>query len=143
LCGPTNKGERIPLTIAGWDRKEGSVTIVFMEVGASTRQLACMKAGDSLANFAGPLGLPAHVENFGKVVCVAGGFGVAVVQLNFWVNNNLASRMSEGSVTGIGWGLTMMLMPRRSDSSRRSETSSSLPSRARDTPLNRPRRKSW
>jgi putative peptidoglycan lipid II flippase len=38
-------------------------------------------------------------------------FGVAVVQLNFWVNNNLASRMAEGSVTGIGWGLTMMLMP--------------------------------
>ncbi|MFH1662611.1 MAG: sulfide/dihydroorotate dehydrogenase-like FAD/NAD-binding protein, partial [Chloroflexota bacterium] len=49
------KGERIPLTIADWDRKEGSVTIVFMEVGATTQRLAALKAGDSIANFIGPL----------------------------------------------------------------------------------------
>ena len=73
------RGERIPLTIADWDRDEGSVTIVFMEAGKTTRQLATLKAGDSLATFAGPLGLPTEVERFGTVVCVAGGFAVATI----------------------------------------------------------------
>ncbi len=73
------KGERIPLTIADWDEKEGSVTIVFMEVGTTTQRLALLKTGDSIANFVGPLGLPTHIENFGTVVCVAGGFAVATI----------------------------------------------------------------
>ena len=73
------RGERIPLTLAGWDEKEGSVTIVFMEVGTTTHRLALLKAGDSLANVVGPLGLPTHIEKFGTVVCVAGGFAVAPV----------------------------------------------------------------
>ena len=71
------KGERIPLTIADWDEKEGSVTIVFMEVGTTTARLALLKAGDYIANFVGPLGLPTHIEKFGTVMCVAGGVGVA------------------------------------------------------------------
>jgi len=73
------KGERIPLTIADWDEKEGSITIVFMEVGTTTHHLACLKAGDEIANFVGPLGLPTHIEKFGTVVCVAGGFAVATI----------------------------------------------------------------
>ncbi len=73
------KGERIPLTIADWDKKEGSVTIVFMEVGTSTHRLDLLKAGDSIADFVGPLGLPTHIEKFGTVVCVAGGFAVATI----------------------------------------------------------------
>ncbi len=73
------RGERIPLTIADWDEKEGSVTIVFMEVGTTTSRLASLKAGDSMANFIGPLGLPSHVEKFGTVVCVGGGVGVAPI----------------------------------------------------------------
>ena len=73
------KGERIPLTVADWDRDEGSVTIIFMEVGATTRRMAQLNTGDSLANFVGPLGLPTHVEKFGTVVCVAGGFAVAPI----------------------------------------------------------------
>ena len=73
------KGERFPLTIAGWDREKGSVTIVFMEVGMSTRKRANMKKGDSLYAFIGPLGEPTEVENFGTVVCVAGGFATAIV----------------------------------------------------------------
>ena len=73
------RGERIPLTIADWDRDEGSVTIVFMEAGKTTRQLATFEAGDSLATFAGPLGLPTEIERFGTVVCVAGGFAVATI----------------------------------------------------------------
>ncbi len=73
------KGERIPLTIADWDREEGSITIVFMEVGVTTRKLAQLKAGDFLDNFVGPLGLPSHIEKFGTVVCVGGGVGVAPI----------------------------------------------------------------
>ena len=73
------KGERIPLTIADWDTKEGSITIVFMQVGTTTRKLAQLKTGDSIANFVGPLGLPTHTEKFGTVVCVAGGFAVAPI----------------------------------------------------------------
>jgi len=73
------KGERIPLTLADWDAKAGSVTIVFMEVGTTTARLARLNAGDSIADLIGPLGLPSHIEKFGTVVCVAGGVGVAPV----------------------------------------------------------------
>jgi ferredoxin--NADP+ reductase len=73
------QGERIPLTIADWNRDEGSVSVVFMEVGTTTHKLALLKAGDSIANFIGPLGLPTHIEKFGTVVCVAGGFAVATI----------------------------------------------------------------
>jgi len=72
-------GERIPLTIADWDREEGSVTIIFMEVGATTRRMAELKTGDYVQDFVGPLGLPTHIENYGTVVCVAGGFAVAPI----------------------------------------------------------------
>ncbi len=73
------RGERIPLTIADWDRAEGSVTIVFMEVGTTTHRLALLGAGDFITDFIGPLGLPTHIEKFGTVVCVAGGFAVATI----------------------------------------------------------------
>jgi len=73
------KGERIPLTIADWDREEGSVTIVFMEVGTTTHRLALLKEGDFITDFIGPLGLPTHIDKFGTVVCVAGGFAVATI----------------------------------------------------------------
>lgn len=71
------RGERIPLTMADWDEKEGSVTIVFMEVGTTTRKLALLNAGDSILDFVGPLGRPTEIGRFGTVVCVAGGVGVA------------------------------------------------------------------
>ena len=73
------RGERIPLTIADWDKEEGSVTVVFMEVGTTTHRLALMGAGDFIADFIGPLGLPTHIEKFGTVVCVAGGFAIATI----------------------------------------------------------------
>jgi len=73
------KGERIPLTIADWDKNEGTVTIVFMEVGATTARLALLREGDAIADFVGPLGVPAEIENYGTVVCVAGGVGAAPV----------------------------------------------------------------
>jgi ferredoxin--NADP+ reductase len=73
------KGERIPLTFADWDREAGTVTLVFQEVGATTCRLARLNAGDSIENFVGPLGVPTHIEKFGTVVCVGGGIGVAPV----------------------------------------------------------------
>ncbi len=74
------KGERIPLTVADWDREEGSMTIIFMEVGTTTRRLATLNEGDSILNFIGPLGIPTHIEKYGTVVCVAGGFAVAPIK---------------------------------------------------------------
>ena len=73
------KGERIPLSIADWDREEGGITIVFNEVGRTTRKLAHLEAGDEIANFVGPLGLPAEIEKFGTVACVAIGYGVVTM----------------------------------------------------------------
>ncbi|DAC73182.1 MAG TPA: sulfide/dihydroorotate dehydrogenase-like FAD/NAD-binding protein [Thermoplasmata archaeon] len=71
------KGERIPLTIADSDPKEGTVTIIFLEVGKTTKQLGLLHVGDSLENFAGPLGMPSEVKKYGTVVCVGGGVGIA------------------------------------------------------------------
>lgn len=73
------EGERIPLTIADWDRAEGTVTVVFMEVGTSTRKFAQFGAGDVVDDFVGPLGKPTEIENYGTVVCVAGGFAIATI----------------------------------------------------------------
>ena len=71
------KGERIPLTIADSDTKEGTVTIIFLEVGKTTKQLGALKVGNLLENFAGPLGMPSEVKKYGTVVCVGGGVGIA------------------------------------------------------------------
>ena len=71
------EGERIPLTIADFDRKKGTITIIFMEVGKTTRQLGTLGVGDYLLNFVGPLGTASEIENFGTVVCIGGGVGIA------------------------------------------------------------------
>ncbi len=71
------KGERIPLTITDFDRDKGTVTIIFMEVGKTTKQLGTLAIGDKLLNFVGPLGLPSDIENYGTVVCIGGGVGTA------------------------------------------------------------------
>ncbi|KUK83322.1 MAG: 2-polyprenylphenol hydroxylase and related flavodoxin oxidoreductase [Pelotomaculum thermopropionicum] len=74
-----DEGERIPLTIADFDRKRGSITCVFQEVGKTTKQLGTLNQGDTIKDFVGPLGLPTHIENYGRVLCVGGGVGVAPV----------------------------------------------------------------
>jgi len=73
------RGERIPLTIADYDRAAGTITIVVQEVGKSTRELGNMQAGDSLASFTGPLGRPTEIESYGTVVLVGGGLGIAPI----------------------------------------------------------------
>ncbi len=74
-----DRGRRLPLTPAASAPPEGSVTIIFMEVGTTTHRLALLNAGDSITDFVGPLGLPTHIEKFGTVICVAGGFAVAPI----------------------------------------------------------------
>ena len=73
------KGERIPLTIADYDREAGTITIVVQEVGKTTKHLGTMQVGDSLASFTGPLGRPTEIENYGTVVVVGGGLGIAPI----------------------------------------------------------------
>jgi len=73
------QGERIPLTIADFDREKGILTIVLQEVGKTTHQLGALHEGDFISDVVGPLGNPSHIENFGKVVCVGGGVGIAPV----------------------------------------------------------------
>ncbi len=67
------KGERVPLTIAGYDREKGTITIIFQIVGATTEQLATLNEGDALLDVAGPLGIPTHIDESAKNVCVIGG----------------------------------------------------------------------
>lgn len=73
-------GERIPLTIAGYDRETGEVTVIFQKMGASTRRLDELEAGESIQDFVGPLGNPSDFSGLeGKHVCViGGGLGIAI-----------------------------------------------------------------
>ena len=70
---PDEKGERVPLTIADFDREKGTITIVFMTIGTSTYKLAAMKAGNSYYAFVGPLGHASEIENYGTQVIGACG----------------------------------------------------------------------
>jgi ferredoxin--NADP+ reductase len=72
-------GERVPLTIADFNRERGTITLIFQEVGASTTLLGRLNEGEALLDLVGPLGKPTHIENFGTVVCVGGGIGIAPV----------------------------------------------------------------
>ena len=72
-----DKGERMPLTIAGSDLKKGTITLVIQEVGLSSTRLCELNEGDYITDVVGPLGQATHIENFGTVVCAGGGVGVA------------------------------------------------------------------
>lgn len=76
---PDERGERIPLTIADWDRKKGSVVSVFMVVGTSTHKLSLLKAGEEVPVFVGPLGKPSDIEKYGTVLCAGGCFGIGAI----------------------------------------------------------------
>jgi ferredoxin/flavodoxin---NADP+ reductase len=72
-------GERIPLTLADWNADEGTITLVVMKVGTSTYKLSSLKEGDSILNLVGPLGLASEIKNYGTVICVGGGVGIAPI----------------------------------------------------------------
>ena len=69
--------ERVPLTIADVNKEKGELTLVFMAVGYSTKQLASLNVGDEIHDVVGPLGQPTHIKKYGTVVCLAGGYGAA------------------------------------------------------------------
>jgi glutamate synthase (NADPH/NADH) small chain len=71
--------ERIPLTVADFDRDQGLITVIFQEIGSSTRKLGQFQQGESILDVVGPLGKPSHIEKIGTIVCVGGGVGVAPV----------------------------------------------------------------
>ena len=74
------EGERIPLTVADFDREKGVITIIFQVVGASTELLASLEEGDEILDFVGPLGKKSEIEpGLGTVVCIGGGIGVAPI----------------------------------------------------------------
>ncbi len=73
------KGERIPLTVADYDRARGTITLVVQEVGKTTIEMCTMRAGDHLVTLAGPLGLPTEIERYGTVICIGGGFAIAPI----------------------------------------------------------------
>ncbi len=72
------QGERVPFTIADYDREAGTVTIIFQVVGATTEKLNSLKAGDSLLNFVGPLGKASEFDDMKKVAVIGGGLGTAI-----------------------------------------------------------------
>ncbi|GIK37619.1 MAG: ferredoxin-NADP+ reductase subunit alpha [Chloroflexota bacterium] len=72
-------GERIPLTVADWDREAGLVSCVFMQVGTSTYKLGQLKPGDVMPTFAGPLGKPLEIETWGTVLCAGGCYGIGSI----------------------------------------------------------------
>ena len=74
----TDDGERIPLTIADYDRENGTITIIFQIVGATTNQLNQLNEGDFICDFVGPLGRPSEVEGLKKVAVIGGGVGCAI-----------------------------------------------------------------
>ena len=72
------EGERIPLTIADFDREKGTITIIFQIVGATTEKLNHLEEGEFIHDFVGPLGVPSHTEGLKKVAVVGGGVGCAI-----------------------------------------------------------------
>ena len=72
-------GERVPLTMADTDPEKGTITIIYMVVGKSTARFKDLKVGEEYYALIGPLGAPTHIEKIGKVVCVGGGTGIAVL----------------------------------------------------------------
>ena len=73
------EGERIPLTVADFDRDDGTLTLIFQEVGKTTVHLGTLEEGDTILDLVGPLGRATHIENFGTVACIGGGIGIAPV----------------------------------------------------------------
>ena len=72
-------GERIPLTVSDWDIDKGTITMIYLLVGKTTQKLATMTTSDTLATVAGPLGTPMEIDQFGKVVCIGGCYGIASI----------------------------------------------------------------
>ncbi len=72
-------GERIPISVADWDKEAGTVTVAVMNVGSTTSRLASLKAGTSIPTVVGPLGNPTEIERFGTILCLGGCYGIGSI----------------------------------------------------------------
>ena len=92
------KGERIPLTVADFDREKGTVSIIFQAVGFTTKKLATLGVGDSVLDFVGPLGLPTETEGAKKAIVIGGGVGCAIAypQAKALYNNGVDTTVIAG-----------------------------------------------
>jgi len=79
IVRPDDYGERIPLSVADWDRGAGTVTSIFMQVGGSTAKLARLKPGGTVPTFVGPLGRETAIKNYGAVICIGGCYGIGSI----------------------------------------------------------------
>lgn len=71
------KGERFPLTLVDWDKQKGTITLIFLEVGVSTKKLGTLQVGDKILDIVGPLGVPSEIKQYGQVCVIGGGVGTA------------------------------------------------------------------
>ncbi|MCM8818169.1 MAG: sulfide/dihydroorotate dehydrogenase-like FAD/NAD-binding protein [Candidatus Omnitrophica bacterium] len=83
------KGERIPLTIAGVDKEKGTITLIFQEVGTTTTKLGLLEEGQEILDIVGPLGNPTEIKNYGHVCIIVGGVGAAFV---FWMGKEFKEK---------------------------------------------------
>jgi len=79
ILRPDELGERVPLSVADWDRQAGTVTSIFMQVGGSTAKLARLRPGDQIPTCAGPLGRETEIGQFGTVLCIGGCYGIGSI----------------------------------------------------------------
>jgi ferredoxin--NADP+ reductase len=79
IVRPDEYGERVPLSVADWDRAGGTLTSIFMQVGGTTAKLARLKPGDSIPTCAGPLGKETEINDYGTVLCIAGCYGIGSI----------------------------------------------------------------
>ncbi len=79
IIRPTEESERIPLSVSDWDAEQGTLTVIYMNVGRTTSQLAALPVGAALATVAGPLGHPMETDRYGHVVCVGGCYGIGSI----------------------------------------------------------------
>ena len=91
--------ERIPLTIADFDREAGTVTIIYQIVGAGTMELDTLKEGEYIHDFVGPLGVPTHTEGLKKVAVVGGGVGCAIAYF-YHIHTRIEVAVDRGGAVG-------------------------------------------
>ncbi len=102
----SERGERFPLTIAGSDASTGIITLVFNEVGKSTKELGCFSEGDEILDVVGPLGNPCEIDSFGNVLCIGG--GVFAAPLHFVAS--ALHRIGNRVITVIGARISDLLI---------------------------------
>jgi len=73
------KGERLPLTLADWDKDQGTITLIFQKIGFSTNKLAALNSDGGIEHILGPLGHPTEIKKLGEIYCIAGGVGIAEI----------------------------------------------------------------